>query len=57
MRTPVEHDEWVQLTPLGLIRGCNNCGREVLGYTPLLLPCPAAVADVVVPQQGRRRHD
>lgn len=40
--TPVEHEEWTQLTPLGLLRGCGTCGAEVLGGTPLLLPCPAA---------------
>lgn len=39
----VEHDEYAYLTPLGIVRGCGACGREVLGHTPLLLPCPAAV--------------
>ena len=33
------HDEWVELTPFGILRGCAACGPEVLGYTPLLLPC------------------
>lgn len=42
-RPTIEHDEWTQLTPLGIIRGCGDCGREVLGHTPLLLPCPAKV--------------
>lgn len=40
--TPVEHEEWTQLTPFGLLRGCGVCGAEVLGGTPLLLPCPGS---------------
>lgn len=40
MTRHVLHDEYAYLTPLGIVRGCSQCGREVGGYTPLLLPCP-----------------